>query len=240
MTETAEVYETEVARPAILERDLEQFAPIKVVDEESYVQAAKMLKALKEHRNKVENFFAETKKRAYDLWKHTCKQEGDLLIKNTAIDTMVRTGVNAYLNEQENIRLKAQRKAEEEAMLVAEKEKQRLLEQAVKAEEKGNVDKAEALVEKAEAVYREPVVVPSTVEKTTRLDTGGSITRQTETQVIIQDEQLIIKAIAAGLVPATVIEFKLNTLRTWVKTAGIKNGQIPGLLIKKVQKISAR
>lgn len=233
------MYESETSVESQALEVSEQARTLKVVDQDSYLEAGEMLRTLKGMKNKVIDFFAPMKKKSHEAWKQICAQENEAVKPLDDADKILRFETSKYLDEQERIRREAQRKAEEAARLFAEKEKQRLMELAIKAEEKGKALKAEALLEKAEAVYQEPVVVPSAVEKTTRFETG-SMTRKTELQVTVQDEYLLVKAISEKLVPITVIEFKTNTLKTWVKTAGIKNGQIPGLLVKEVQAISVR
>lgn len=238
MTETQVVYETETVESQALEIS-EQAKTLKVLDEETYIEAGEMLRTLKTMKNKVTDFFAPMKAKSYAAWKEICAKENEAVRPLDEADKLVRVEAGKYLEEQERIRKEAQRKAEEEARIAAEKEKQKLLEQAVRAEEKGKAEKAEALLEKAEMVYQEPIAVPSAVQKTTRLEVG-SVTRKSDIQVIVSDQFLLVKAIVEKKIPITVVDFKLNTIKSWVKTSGIINGDIPGLIIKEIQGISVR
>lgn len=238
MTETQVVYETETVKSQALEIS-EQAKTLKVLDEETYIEASEMLRTLKTMKSKVTDFFAPMKAKSYAAWKEICAKENEAVRPLDEADKLVRVEAGKYLEEQERIRKEAQRKAEEEARIAAEKEKQKLLEQAIKAEERGKAEKAEALIEKAESVYVEPVIIPSAVEKTSRLE-NGSVTRKSDIQVIVVDPVLLIKAIAENKVPVSVVEFKLNAIKNWAKLTGVKNGQMFGLTIKETQCISIR
>lgn len=238
MSETQVAYETETVESQAFEIS-QQAKTLKVLDEKTYLEAGEMLRTLKGMKNKVTDFFAPMKAKSYAAWKEICAKENEAVRPLDDADKFLRIEAGKYLDEQERIRKEAQRKAEEEARAAAEKEKQRLLDQAVKAEEKGKAEKAEALLEKAEMVYQEPVVVPSVVQKTTRLETG-SVTRKSDIQVIVSDQFLFIKAIAEKKVPITVVDLRLSAIKTWVKINDIKDGEIPGLIIKEIQGISIR
>lgn len=212
---------------------------IVVTDEASYLRAGRFAKDIKDHKNRIIEYFRDTKKTAELLHKKIVKQETDALQPLKDADKIIRTAISAYLTEQERIRKEAQEKAEREAAEAARKEQERLLQRASNAETKGDTEKAEALLEKAENVYVRPVVVPSVVQKTTKLDTG-SITQKKEIEVTITDPVSFIRAITERKAPATCVEFRLSVIKTWVKSMGIKNGEIPGLLIKEISGVSIR
>lgn len=117
----------------------------------------------------------------------------------------------------------------------AEKERQKLLERAVAAK---TTEKAEALLEKAEAVYEKPCMVVPVVDKTTKLESGGSITWINDIEVTVSDPKALCKALGDGIVPISIVQF--SGLKAWVKAACIKQGQIPGLKIQDKPRESKR
>ena len=243
MTETLVEYgqgilENELKGQAISLKESAQ--SISVTDEKSYLFAGQFAKDIKECKNKILNYFKPLKEAAHKAHKAITQREADEVKPLDEADDIVRKEISNYLNEQERIRQEAQRKAEAEAAEVARIEQEKILKQAVKAEEKGNVEKAESLIEKAENVYVPPVIVPFTIQKTTKLQTGGGITRKTEIEVVITDELLFLKAITEKKAPLAAIEFKLGVVKSWVKNMKVKNGEIPGLLIKETSGVSIR
>ena len=129
-----------------------------------------------------------------------------------------------------------QERLEKEAREKAEKERQKLLEKAAEME-KLNPKKAEALLEKAEAVVEKPVFVERVVEKTTKMETGGSITWIKDIEVEVVSIRAVCHAISQGFIPENCVEFKnlkqLSKLNNW-------KGQIHGLNIKEIQRESKR
>lgn len=240
--ETAVIYEPQTEEKELQTQALslkEQAQLISITDETSYLQAGQFAKNIKDHKAKIVAYFKPLKEAAHKAHKSITQREAEELEPLNIADAMVRGVINAYLNEQERLRKEAQAKAEAEATEKARKEQEKLLQRAANAEVKGDTEKAEALFEKAENVYIEPVIVPSEIQKTTKLD-SGSITRKTEIKVTVTDPFLFIKAIAEKKAPITVVEFKPATLKSWVKSAGIKNGDISGLRIEEISGISIR
>jgi len=213
---------------------------IAVTDEKSYLFAGQFAKDIKDCKSKILDYFKPLKEAAHKAHKTITQREAEEIKPLDEADTIVRKGISDYLNEQERIRKETQRKAEAEAAEAARIEQEKILKQAVKAEEKGNTEKAESLIEKAENIYFQPVIIPSIIQKTTKLETGGGITRKTEIEVEIYNEINFLKAITVGKVPLAAIEFKLGVIKSWVKTMKIKHGEIPGLLIKETSGVSIR
>lgn len=236
MTETLNEYGTGDVKSEALEMS-EKAKTLKVLNGDDYIAAGNMLRNIKVMRGKVTRFFEDMKGKSYAAWKAVCANENQYLLPLDASDKFLRSEVDRYLNEQEELRQEFQRKAEEVAMLAAEKEKEKLLKQAVKAEEKGNIEKAEALLGKAEEVYQAPVIVPSAVEKTTRLE-NGKLTRKADIQITITDALLFVKSVSEKRVPADCVEFKLNAIKLWAKKNNIKGAEIPGLLVKEIQVVT--
>ena len=103
--------------------------------------------------------------------------------------------------------------------------------------EKLNPKKAEALLEKADAVIESPVFVEKVAEKTTRLESGGSITWISDIVVKVISVRAVCHAISQGFIPETCVDFK--NLKQLVKMNAWK-GQIHGLNIKNKPRESKR
>lgn len=138
--------------------------------------------------------------------------------------------------EQDRIERAKQEKLEREAREQADRERQKLLEKAVEAE-KVNPKKAEAILEKAEAVIEKLVFVQKAVEKTTKMDSGGSITWIKDIEVEVVSIRDVCFAIFQGKIPENCVEFK--NLKQVAKLNGWK-GVIHGLSIKETQRESKR
>ena len=138
--------------------------------------------------------------------------------------------------EQDRIERAKQEKLEREAREKADKERQALLDKAA-AMEKLNPKKAEILLEKAEAVIEKPVFVEKVVEKTTRMECGGSITWIKDIEVAVVNIRAVCHAISLGILPENCVEFKnlkqLAKLNNW-------KGNISGLSIMETQRESKR
>ncbi len=229
--EIIEQYQTEVNSLAI------QAKTIKVIDNQSYLTAGEFCKGLKDLRGKITEYFKPLKESAHKAHKAITQKEAGELAPIDEADKMVRQNISAYLTKQEADRKADQEKLDAEAKAAAEKEKERLLKQAVKAADKGDVEKSDELIEKAERVYIEPVFAAQTVTKTVKLD-NGSVTTKKDIQVEVVDVNALLKSICDGKVPLTVVEIKINTLKSWIKSAGVK--EVAGCRIKEVSGIMVR
>ena len=138
--------------------------------------------------------------------------------------------------EQDLIEKEKQERLEKEEKDRREKERQRLLEKAAEME-KLNPKKAEAILEKAEAVIEKPVFVEKVVEKTTRMESGGSITWIKDIEIEVVNIGEVCKAVSEGIIPVSCVEFK--NLKQIAKVYGWK-GKIHGLNIKESQRESKR
>ena len=138
--------------------------------------------------------------------------------------------------EQDKIERAKQEKLEREAREKAEKERQSLLDKAAEME-KLNQKKAEVFLEKAEAVIEKPVFVERVVKKTTKIESGGSITWIKDIEVEVINIGDVCKAVSEGIIPTSCVEFK--NLKQVAKVYGWK-GNIHGLNIKETQRESKR
>lgn len=206
-------------------------ASIIVVDQNSYLSAGEFGKSLKLLRNKITDYFKPLKEAAHKAHKAITQKEAEELSPIDDADDIVRQAVTAYLNEQARLQRVEQARLDAEAKKAADAERERLLKQAVKADEKGNAEKAEALIEKAEQVYVEPVFALPTVAKTVKT-TAGNMTAVKDIKVTVIDKKAFAAAIGAGLIPITCFEEKAGVLKSWVKSAGLK--QIAGCRVEDI------
>lgn len=216
----------------------QQAQEVVITTPEAYEQSAELRKTLKELDKTIVSYFEPIKKAAHESWKGICAKENESRKPIQDADNIVSKKRTAYYNEQERIRREAEAKAQREAEEVAKRERERLIAQAIKAEGKGKDEKAEQLLEKAENVYAEPVFIAPVVEKTTRLESGGTVSRIKDIEVTVVDIMAVIKAVATGVIPATVIKVDEGSLKRWVKASGVKTA--PGVSIKETSRESVR
>ena len=72
--------------------------------------------AIKDIKKKVTDYFSPMKSKAYSSWKEICAKECEAIRPLDDADKMLRAEISKYLDEQERIRMEAQRKAEEEVV----------------------------------------------------------------------------------------------------------------------------
>lgn len=193
---------------------------------DDYEKAGLFKKVLKDGLQRwvdeYESLLARTKA-AYDevrdKKKLVCKPYED------AIDEVNRK-LSVYATRLADARLIQQLKLEAQARAAAEVERQKLLERAAAAKTES---KQEELLERAEAVYTEPVIAERKIEKMLKTEDVKMVQRK-ELEVFITDMHLLCLEVVAGRVPVTVIDVKQAVLKSWVKSAGIK--QCPGLAIR--------
>ncbi len=194
-----------------------------VKTQEQYDQAADLLLKVKERKKQINSWFDPLVKAAFAAHKTLKDRQNETLAPAIEAERKIEYEMKNYIMEQDRIQAEAQRKLDEEA---ARKSKE-LEEKARIAAENGKESRAEKLLEKAEATVA-PIVAPS-VQTTTRTESGTtSIKRHTE--VTITNVNLLIQQIAAGVVPATVVEISESKLVKWIDAAGVKT--VPGLAIR--------
>lgn len=207
----------------------EQGLQVVVKTPEDYSAAAEVVKSLKSAMKQIEDDIDPLIAKAHASHKALTAKKAEVLKPYKEADAFVRMRMSGYLQDQERIRREEQRKAELAAQEVARKEQERLLEKAAKADAQGKTDKAEALMEQAEAVYAEPIVISPTVEKTVQLN-GGSVTAKKDIDVLVTDIVALCAAIGAGKIPSSVIQVAEGKLKSWCKLQGC-TGSFNGLLV---------
>jgi hypothetical protein len=212
----------------------EQALSLKISDQATFSAAGEFAKGLKDLETKIIAYHKPIKQ-SIDATKQAAldREKADLSPVREAL-TVVRAAMNAWANEQERIRREEEarlRRIEEER---AAKERERLLAQAVKAEEKGKEERAADLLEQAENVYAAPVTVAPKVE-TAKFE-GGSVGMAKELQVSVIDLKAFVTALVKDNHPPMMLEVKASPLKAWVKANAFKT--FPGLHIQET--LSAR
>lgn len=208
----------------------EQATALVVVDEPTYIAAGEVGKALKSLEKEITDYFAPMKKAAHDAHKAITKKESDELTPVKEAIEIVRKTMNTYAQEQDRIRREAELKAQLAAEEQARKERARLEAQAEKAIERGQDEKADSLLEKAENVYAAPVTVAPAINKTVKT-ASGNITQAKELKITVTNPVLFLSELCKqnpGAV-ANIIKIGDGPLKSFVKSNGLKS--FPGLSI---------
>lgn len=174
---------------------------IKVIDNETFIQAGEIFKAIGAMEKKIKLFFNGTtenpgmKAKAYSTWKSICAAEDAELSKLKPLKDHVNKEQTVYSIEQEKIR-----KAVEERLRLAaiKKEEEDRLAAAIQAE-------AEGATEEAEEILETPVIFPPPiVEKSVPKVAGQALATTWKHRVT--SLQLLCKAVAEGKAPITCIQ----------------------------------
>lgn len=113
-----------------------------------------------------------------------------LLIPLNEIEDDIKGKIVSFRQEESRRRAQAEAEAMAKAQAEAERERKRLEEQARKAQEKGNDEKAEMLRDRAESVVATPVFVQP-LDKTTKTESGSRATGRKVRDFIIVNENLL-------------------------------------------------
>lgn len=131
-----------------------------ITNNDDYVKAGNILLTIKEIRKKIEATFKPIKQKFDAAKKEVLDQEKAADKPLIEAEMYIKPLIAGYLAEQERIRKAEEEKLREEAR---KQEEDRRLQEAVAAEQNGNKEEAEAIIEAP--VQAPPVVVPKTVPK---------------------------------------------------------------------------
>ena len=181
---------------------------------EQYAVAASMKIDLASLRKKIVEEFAPMKEAAHKAHKAITSKEGEYLKPLVEAEGILITALKTFEQEQERIRLEAERLAREEAIKREEEER---LAAALEAP----AEEQEAIL--AAPAYVAPVVVAPTYQKVT-----GTGVRYTWSARVV-DIKKLCKAIADGLVPETfvlpnqpVLNARAKADQTMMKVPGVE------------------
>jgi hypothetical protein len=174
MSDEVQVIKAEVATVVEAARSLQITTPVQ------YTGAADFLKGLKAAQKHVVGHFEKMKAATYAAWKSVTKEESDMLTPLTEAEVLVKRGMLAFQQEQENIRQAEQRRLQAAADETARKERERLEKEAAKLK---TPELREARLEHAAAVIA-PVVQVAAV---TPVIAGQSVRKTWKARVVNSD-----------------------------------------------------
>jgi hypothetical protein len=146
----------------------ERAKAVRITDQESYNAAAELLIAIADLKKQIVEYNADPKKSAYDTWKLICSREKRGLDPLAEGEQILKRIMGTFVQEQERLRLEAQRKADEEAR---RKEEEARLSLAVEAEQYGAPEETiQEIVNTPMTVQRN--VVPSQFAKPAGIGTS--------------------------------------------------------------------
>ncbi len=120
--------------------------------------------------------------------------------------------------EQEKIREQLQRDADEKAEKERKAQEVELQTEAEEAIEQGDMETAEELLDTQ--IETAPVVPVAEAPKTTRT-ASGTTTVKKDIAVAVADKMVVIKAVADGHLPDTLLDVNLGTAKRYAKASGL-------------------
>lgn len=233
MKKEAEVKNNESSKNEVqlkneIQKIQKQVTGIVINSEETFNLVSQSIILAKTARKRVVDYFKTMKDPAHAAWKAICNNETQML---NPVNTFIKTrskDVSNYLTQKEKERQAEQARLDKERQAKEDAEKAKLNKKADKAEEKGNIEKAEALREEADQVYVPTVVSMPEVAKTTHVDTG-TISQVKALEVTITNKLALIKALCDRNAPLEIIEIKEGKLKDYIKSLGVE--EFPGCAI---------
>ncbi len=171
----------------------EQARALRIVDDETYRQAAELLKAIKALRTRIDQTFGPHIKRAFEAHRALCHEKQAAEVPLTDAETILKRACSAWDMEQERRARAEEIRLRELAKLEAERQQ---LAEAAQLERDG-------YLEEAEAVLNAPVETPAVVvTKSTPKVTGISYREVWKFRVIdasrIPTEYLAVDTVKIG------------------------------------------
>lgn len=179
----------------------EQAKALKIVDAESYERGTQIFHTIKDFRREINATFDPIIDLAHKAHKEAIAQKKKVESPLVEAETILRPAMAAYEEERRRIQAEAQRKAEEEARKIAEDE---ALAEAAAAEAAGDSGVAEAII-------NSPVVAPHVVAAPVAPTVKG-VSYRDNWSAQVTDMMALVKAVAAGTQPITLLAANLPTL----------------------------
>lgn len=212
--------------------EMETFAKTFIVSNTEQEKTAIEFKtATKALLKNIKDYWQESIDQAHKLHKGLTKKRKSMIDPCELADNIISKEIKTYRLEIMRIEAETSRKAEQERLRQEEIERQRLLDEAVKAEAENETDEAMEKLDEAQAVYIPPVIEESKIDAEVKTE-HGSMGHAKDIQVILDDEMEILKAIISGAYPLTFIDFKSGTIKKWMKSNGIDNQNKNGIVVK--------
>lgn len=208
-----------------------------VTDQESYAIAGQVIIDIDGMVKRINDYWSDPIKKAFDAHRSLTAKRAEMLKPLETKRNAIKKLISDYATEQARRQREEQEKLNREREEKERKERERLEKMAVKAEEKGQSEKAEALREKADDVYVPLAIVEPEIKKTVQTD-SGSITQKDDISITITDPMKILQAVVSGRIPITVININETKLKQAIKINGINN--LDGCIIQKIVNTSFR
>jgi len=160
---------------------IEQANVLTVKDEEDYVEAGVLWKAIKELKDKVNETFKPIIEKAHAAHKEALAQKAKIFDPLEMAGRLVKGIMESWDRAQEAIRQAEERRLRE---IARKEEEERRLQEAIEAEANGETEEAEAIIQ--EEIYVPPIIL----QKETPKVVGGPVYR-TIWDFEIVDEKLI-------------------------------------------------
>lgn len=180
---------------------------IEVVDDASYAKAAELLKAVAERRKQVQAYWKTPKEAASKAHKEIVAKEKDMLEPLSVAENHLKKAIGNYTLQVEARRRAEQ--AEQERLRAAERE--RLLAEAVKAEQSGDVVAMETNLIMAEVVEDIKSAAPATATPKTE----GISVRKTWKARVVDDSK--VPVVVGGVVVRPIDMGALNNFARMTK-----------------------
>jgi predicted ribosome quality control (RQC) complex YloA/Tae2 family protein len=208
-----------------------------VVDKDTYAMAGQVIIDIDGMIKRVNQYWEDPIKKAFEAHRALTAKRGEMLKPLEDRRKIIKKLISDFATEQ------ARKQREEQARLNLEreererKEREKLEKAAVKAEEKGQTEKAESLRERAEEVNVPLAIVEPEIKKT--VSTGaGSITQTNDISVTITDPLKILQAVISGRIPITIVNINETKLKKAIKDYAINN--LDGCIIVPIVNTSFR
>jgi len=193
-----------------------QVANVVIKSKETFEFVQQGIITAKGMKKKIEEYWREPIRKADDAHKALTAKRAEML---RPVDDFIKRKTREssdYLTLQDKLRREMQAKEDEERRKKEQAERDKLERAAVRAEDKGNDEKAEELRVKATELFVPPVIVKSEIDKTTRTE-AGTISQKKDLEVVVTDEKALIAAIARGEAPAAILNINMAKLKQFIK-----------------------
>lgn len=215
---------------------------ISITDEEMREMAGNQIAKWNDVEKRWIAYWKDAKESAFQTHKLIKGMENEYLVVIDANRKPLNKGVSDYLMEKKRIEEAERRRIELENAAIKDAAEKRLLDQAAKAEAKGQTEKAETLLEAANQLYIEPTVITPQAPRKIELEGGGTQGAKEDCDVEITDPKLFLNSVMARLqnAPFSMIEIKLklNPAKAWINSEKVKS--FPGLSIIPKMTLSTR
>jgi hypothetical protein len=201
-----------------------------ITDNDQYGLASQLLVEHKKRIKAVKDYWDKPKSMAKQAHQEICDKEKAMLAPFTQAETIIKAAMVTYQRKVEEER----RAAEAEARKRQQEEAERLLAEAIKAEDSGNTTRANAVMAMAQTIDEMPVVSEVEAPKA-----SGISTRKTWKARVIDEKLVPAYANGPGLFLVEIRTINQSTLNNIARTSN-GTARIPGVEFYEDVTISAR